>query len=79
MCSLWCKKWRMRVNVNKTKVESHRITSQTVCTINVKYGMETIKITSQYKYLGVILDEHPVFKMLVSILPSSTYRSLGSI
>ncbi len=76
---LWCKRWRMRVNVNKTKVVHHRVKGHPTNKFNFTYGNENIQIVSQYKYLDVIMDEHLDFNILTSTLASSANRALGSI
>ncbi len=76
---LCCKKWRMRVNVNKTKVVHHRVKGHPTNEFNFTYGNENIQIVTQYKYLGVIMDEHLDFNILTSTLASSAKRALGSI
>ncbi len=37
---LWCKKWRMRVNVNKTKVVHRRVKGHPTSEFNFTYGYE---------------------------------------
>ena len=75
----WCKKWRMRVNVTKTKVVHFRIKSQPCTTTKFTYGNETMDITDNYKYLGLILDEHLDYNVTASVLSGSAGRALGGI
>ncbi len=73
---LWCKQWRLRGNINKTKVVHYRVKCHSEIEFNFTYGNENIQIVSQYKYLDVIMDEHLHFNILTSTLASSTNRAL---
>ncbi len=53
----------MRVNVNKTKAVHHRVKGHPISELNFTYSNENIQIVSQYKYLGVIMDEHLDFNI----------------
>ena len=75
----WCKKWRMRVNVSKTKIVHFRTTKQPRTTFQFNLNNETVECVDKYKYLGIILDEHLNFNVTASVLASSANRALGSI
>lgn len=75
----WCRKWRMRINVNKSKILHFRIPSQTRTTYDFKIGNISLEIVNRYKYLGLVLDEHLDFNTTSSILSESAGRALGSI
>ena len=75
----WCKKWRMRVNVSKTKIVHFRTTKQPRTTFQFNLNNETVECVDKYKYLSIILDEHLNFNVTASVLASSANRALGSI
>ncbi len=53
----WFKKWRLNVNTDKTKVVHFR-SNQNRCTeFNFTFDNCPLNV-NQYKYLGVILEEH---------------------
>ena len=75
----WCKRWRMRVNVNKTKIIHFRTTTQQQSTYNFHLNGNTIEYVDKYKYLGIIVDEHLDFNTTASVLAGSAGRALGSL
>ena len=75
----WCRKWRMRVNVTKTKIVHFRVKSQTKSTYKFMYGTDEIEIVDKYKYLGIILDEYLDFDTTSSVLAGSGGRALGAV
>ena len=71
-----CQQWRMKVNVNKTKImHIHRKNSD--CTEQeFRLGSEWIEIVKCYKYLGVIIDEHVTMGMCEDSLAKAASRAL---
>ena len=53
----WCRKWRMNVNVNKSKIVHYRPKCQERTKMNFKFGSNNFEIVKQYKYLGLVLNE----------------------
>jgi hypothetical protein len=49
----WCTKWRMSVNMSKTKIVHYRKKSVDRSTFVVKLGNTVVDYCSEYKYLGV--------------------------
>lgn len=49
----WCKKWRLTVNRDKTKVIHFRPASTVRCQASFKCGNIDLDITDTYKYLGL--------------------------
>jgi hypothetical protein len=76
---IWCKKWRMRINVKKTKIVHFRTPSQPKTEYNFLFNNEIVQCVDKYKYLGIILDEHLNFNTTVTVLAGSANRALGSI
>ena len=75
----WCAKWRMAINPDKTQIVHFRHHNTTKTTISFKFGSETLKTVTHYKYLGVTLDEHIDFELNSSILADAAGRALGAI
>ena len=75
----WCKKWRMMVNVHKTKVVHFRSTTKARSTFPFMLNDNLIECVDKYKYLGIILDEHLLFNVTASVLANSGNRALASI
>lgn len=76
----YCKKWRLSVNVDKTKSMSFRRSRcATVQDLRVRYCGEVIEQVSNYKYLGVVMDELLHFGMHVDRVASAGSRALGSV
>ena len=75
----WCKKWQMRVNVDKTKVVHFRNKRKNKTCFNFKINGSEIEIVNQYQYLGIIFDEHLTFEKCAKALSDSGGRALGSV
>ena len=75
----WCSTWRLKVNTYKTNVVHFRPTRQQKTNFNFKYGEHIINMASEYKYLGIIIDEHLKFDSCISALASAAGRALGAI
>ena len=60
---MWCPKWRIKLNPDKTKVI---IFSRSILArkteLNLKLYGETLKIYPQVKFLGITFDSQPTFK-----------------
>ena len=71
----WCKLWRLKVNIEKTKVVHFRTSRHTVADTGFTYGDLDLETVSQYKYLGVILDEHSKCDYPIKPLADSSGRA----
>jgi len=56
--SNWCMNWRLNVNKSKSQVVYFRGSRIIQSNFKFKYGNSVLDTVSDYKYLGVILDEH---------------------
>ena len=77
--SAWCYKWRMKVNAGKSKVVHFRPARQSRSMYVYRYNGDVIEAVSQYKYLGIVLDEHLDYNTTACVLADSAGRALGSI
>ena len=75
----WCLTWRLKVNNDKTNIVHFRPTRQQKTNYDFKYGEHAITMTHEYKYLGIILDEHLKFDSCIAALASAGGRALGAI
>ena len=75
----WCQKWRMSVNLGKTKIMHCRNERQMMSNFTFKYGESNLEYVNTYKYLGVVLDEFLNFKVTADMLAKSANRALGAL
>ena len=75
----WCKKWRVLINQDKSKVVHFRPKSIDKTELEFKLGENTLEVVSEYKYLGVILNEFLLYEKTADILSKSATRALGSV
>ena len=73
----WCKKWRLRLNSNKTKIVHFRRKRVKQTMFKFTYGSKAIDIVQCYKYLGVIFDEFMSYDECSKTLSESAGRALG--
>ena len=75
----WCITWGIRVNVMKTNIVHFRrkMKSKPRCSHTFKYGTQDITYTTEYKYLGFILDEHLCMEPALSHLMKKAHRALA--
>ena len=74
-----CRKWKLTVNQEKTKVIHFRTSSVNRSTFEFKCGVKDIEYTSSYKYLGLWLHEHLNLNKSVSELAKSASRALSAL
>ena len=69
---IWCRQWRMNVNLDKTKVVQFE---RATCEVT-KFDKE---IVPNYRYLGLDINEHLDFSHSVSLLADAAGCALGSL
>lgn len=75
----WCRKWRLRINSQKSKVVHFRKNRSKRSNFNFHLGENNLDYEASYKYLGVIFDEKRGFKVNAENLAMSGGRALGSV
>ncbi len=65
---LWCNKWRLCVNKDKTKVMHFRNKRKARCNTIFMFDGSELEIVKQYKYFGVFLDEYLDFNVTANVL-----------
>jgi len=78
MCD-WTKLWRVKVNINKSKIVHFRPVRRQRTIFEFCYGLDAMEIVDSYKYLGVFLDEHLNYNKCSQILAESARRALGGV
>ena len=75
----FCVKWRLTVNSEKSNVMHFRRKDQPVSTVDMILGGTKLNYVTDYKYLGVVLNEHLDFTETAKILAEAAGRALGSV
>ena len=69
----------MRINKDKSYVVHFRKHRKPRTNVVLGFGDNELNIVSDYKYLGLISDEHMTFEKAVDTLRGSAGRALGSV
>ncbi len=75
----WCKKWRTKINNDKTKVIHFRQKSTKITDLTFQLGEHEVKKVDKYKYLGDYLDEYLDYQTIANTLSGAAGRALGSV
>ena len=75
----WCKRWRMSVNVSKTKIIHFRTANKPRSNFVFKLNEHVLEYVERYKYLGVVLNENLLYNITASVLADSGKRALAAI
>ena len=77
--NIWCRKWRLTVNPDKTKVIHFRTSTVPQSAFTFKCGEKDIEYVSSYKYLGLWINEHLNMTKTVKELAKSASRALSAL
>ena len=77
--SLWCRKWRMIINRDKTQIVHFRPKTYTLTDHLFMFDNGSLDIVPAYKYLGIHFDQHLTFQTASMTLSSSATRALGAL
>ncbi len=75
----WCYRWRLSVNVDKTKVMHFRTKNKPATKTVFVINEQPLECVSEYKYLGILIDEFMDFSKTAELLASSAGRALGGV
>ncbi len=75
----WCKRWRLVVNIDKTKVIHFRKKGVAQTAYDFRANDISVEKVSEYKYLGVLLNENFDYLKTAELLASAAGRALGSV
>ena len=75
----WCTKWKMKINLKKSKIMHFRKEGKVRSDTEIHLGPDIMQYVSEYKYLGVYLDEYLNFYHHAKIISESGSRALGAL
>ena len=73
----WCSKWGLIINFSKSKAMHFTRCNSARTDFVFECGTDSLDFVSQYKYLGVMLDEHLDLSVMVTAVAKSARRALG--
>ena len=73
----WCFKWKLKLNVEKSKIVHFRRKNVTRTEFPFHFGENELEIIDRYKYLGIIIDEYLNYDVTAQMLSDSAGRALG--
>ena len=79
ICSVWCKNWRVQINVQKTTTMEFGKKRRTHVEETFMISNTKLENVSTYQYLGVTLDSKADEFTIANQLASSGSRALGTI
>ena len=74
---LWCNRWKMKINVEKTKVVHFRGKSVAQTQHVFHIGDSVLEVVQRYKYLGLILTETLDYSVTATMVAQAAGRALG--
>ena len=72
----YCNKWKLRVNVAKTKIMIFRKGGRLPENISVKYGDQELEIVNRFVYLGIVFTAGGSFSDTQSTLPCQALKAI---
>jgi hypothetical protein len=72
----WCSKWRLDCNIEKTNTVHYRPVGRKRTEFKFVFNNSEISTVKQYKYLGILFDEHLNFKPATTVLYRSKRQSI---
>ena len=75
----WCNKYRLMVNIDKTKIVHFRPKRSPRTNYNFQFNNSNLEIVDKYKYLGVILNEYINYTLLSETLAGAAGRALSGV
>ena len=77
LLDIWCQKWKMKINTDKTKIVHFRNPAVPKTQLSFCCGDEDIHVIDKYKYLGLIFTEHLDYQYMAKSVADSANRALG--
>ena len=77
--SKWTKRWRLSVNIEKTKVMHCRKQSKAVTNFHFSFDGSEVDFTKCYRYLGLDITDTLTFTVCAKNLHDADSRSLGAL
>ena len=79
LVEVWCSKWRLEVNLTKTNVMHVRGRGCRRSIFMFIFNKRPVEYCSQYRYLGVTLNEFLDYNLTANIQAEPAGRALGSV
>ena len=76
---MWCKQWRMLINLEKTQIIHFRPKNQTESNYNFKVGQNSLNTVQNYRCLATVLNEFLDFKVTGKAAAEGASRALGKL
>lgn len=77
--SSWCSKWRLELNLEKTKIIHFRLKSTKQTVFPFMYCNQPVLVINRYKYLGLWFDEYLHLDVMVKEVAKAATRALGAV
>ena len=75
----WCERWKVLVNIDKTKIIHFRRKGQLRTNYSFHLGADNVEMAVSYKYLGVFIEEYLDINYTVDNLANAGSQALGQI
>ncbi len=75
--SEYCEKWKLKVNISKTKVIFFKGKSKSQC--NFKINSANLDVVSEFKYLGILFSNNGRFCKCFKTLYDQTSRAMYAV
>ena len=75
----WGQNWEIKFNCNKSQVMHFRNDSVSCSNFVFKLGDNNLQTINEYKYLGLVFNEHLDIGNMATVLANSGNRALGAI
>jgi hypothetical protein len=76
---LYCKKWKLYVNIDKTKIVVFRKGGTLSCNLRFTFAGQEIEIVNTFNYLGIVLSSGGSFTHATATLAGKGLRAMNSL
>ena len=76
---LYCEKWKLEVNVEKTKTMIFKKGGQLNCNIQFYYNGSQLETVRQFNYLGLVLSSSGSYKLTTQTLIGKALKAMGHL
>ena len=76
---VWCIERMLRINIAESNIVHFRGSRKKKLNFNFHYSDSSLEYKSDYKYLGIYLDEHLTFNNCINTLGDFGSKTLGAL